>query len=174
MAKGPIVLRPGKSSTVRDELGRKHCSKGADCKHPDGPWLPESEFAKRGAAGDGLRWYCKACGQQYQDNYKTKRWKNCDVCGEPARTRGGSYCLVCEKQATNRHKRTQGGYICVWSPEPEWRDGWFSAADMQYALKGGHWPEGTRFNHMKRGVVLRVVRVAGEQLKRQELEECNG
>jgi len=159
-----------RSSLIRDDLGRKRCSKGDECVHPRGPWLPEGEFARRSAAADGLRWYCKACGQQYKATYEKKRWKNCLVCGEPARTRFGNHCTDCEKQAINNHRRTQGGYICTWSPEPEWRGGWFSLTDMRFMLKDGSWPEGSKFDHMRRGEVLEVVRVVGPQMIEQRLE----
>jgi hypothetical protein len=39
----------------------KLCISGTNCKHPDGPLLPLSEFYKHRPAADGLFPYCKEC-----------------------------------------------------------------------------------------------------------------
>jgi len=41
---------------------------------------------------------------------------------------------------------------------------------MRFMLKDGSWPEGSKFDHMRRGEVLEVVRVVGPQMIEQRLE----
>lgn len=81
----------------------KRCSKGDQCVHPQGPWLPATTecFCRHKGAPDGLNWTCKACtnalkkqrraanpnesrrkGREYAARYKTA---NRDKVNETAR-----------------------------------------------------------------------------------------
>lgn len=53
-----------KTSDLSSSASWKRCSRGDECVHPDGPWLPRtSEFfrARKGRSADGLRSECKHC-----------------------------------------------------------------------------------------------------------------
>ncbi len=41
--------------------GLKHCSRGDQCVHPQGPDLPRSEFNMQSRSHDGLQAYCRLC-----------------------------------------------------------------------------------------------------------------
>lgn len=50
----------------------KNCKNGTNCLHPDGPYLPLSEFYQRVGAADGYYTTCKKCYRSIARNYKSK------------------------------------------------------------------------------------------------------
>lgn len=73
----------------------KQCSRKDQCIHPDGPWLPETEFSNYSRSKDGLAYECKRCKAE-----RTAEWRK----------------KYPEKQAKlNREKRER------WSSDPEYR-----------------------------------------------------
>ena len=159
-----------RTTEMRDELGRKHCSRGEKCLNPDGPWLAETEFRRNGTSADGLQWQCKACDKQWKRRSDYPR--RCSICDEPcSKGHGPQLCSEHKAEGKKAHHRTQGGYICISRGEnPEWHNGWFSVAEMRYMLKDGCLPEGALLQQMRRGSVVRTVRIIGTEMNTQRME----
>lgn len=69
----------------------KRCSKGDNCIHPDGPYLPRTSeyYHKNAHTSDGFQHYCRAChlasARRYREKYperareSNRRWRNANL-----------------------------------------------------------------------------------------------